>query len=127
MTQQINNQLFAYAKQFADNAFKAQAMALKGMEQVAGLQLGAFERQSQAAVEFFTAASETRDAEGVRALWEKSMTLGRQNAEHTAAVTQEVVAVNQKIGESLAALAQEQRAANEAIVPPVAAQFKTAK
>ena len=47
MTQQLNSQVFAYAKQFADNAFKAQSVAFKGLEQVAELQLRALEKQLQ--------------------------------------------------------------------------------
>ena len=39
MTQQLNNQLFAFTKQFTDSAFKAQSLALKGLETVAELQL----------------------------------------------------------------------------------------
>ena len=35
MTQQLNTQLFAYAKQLSDNAFKAHALTIKGLEQVA--------------------------------------------------------------------------------------------
>lgn len=125
MTQQVNNQLFAYAKQFTENAFKAQSVALKSMEQIAGLQLDAFEKQSRALTDFFSLASETRDADGLRGLWEKSATLSRESAEQAAAVTQEVVAVSRTMAESLATLAQSQRAVNDAVVPSAAA-FKAA-
>lgn len=126
MTQQLNNQVFAYAKQFADNAFRAQSVALKGMEQIAGLQLNAFEKQSRALADFVAVATEARDADGFRGLMEKSATLSRESAEHAVAVTQEVAAVSRTVAESLGTLAQQQRAANEAVVPPVAAQFKAA-
>lgn len=125
MTQQLNNQVFAYAKQFSENAFKAQSVALQGMQQIAGLQLDAFEKQSRALADFFSVATEARDADGLRGLWEKSATLSRESAEQAVAVTQEVVAVSRTMAESLGTLAQAQRAANDAVVPSAAA-FKAA-
>ena len=121
MTQQLNNQVFAYAKQFTDNAFKAQSVALNGFEQVASLQLQAFEKQSRALADFFAVAAEARDADGVRGLWEKGAALSRESAEQAAAVSQEVVAVGRKVAESLGTLAQAQRAANDAVASPVGA------
>jgi hypothetical protein len=44
MTQQIN-QFFDYAKQFSDNAFKAQTLALKGLQTVAELQFKELQRR----------------------------------------------------------------------------------
>lgn len=126
MTQQLNNQVFAYAKQFADNAFKAQAAVLKGMEQIVALQLGAFEQQSRTAADFFTVASEARDADSLRGVWEKGVAMSREGAEQAATLTRDVVALNQKIAESLGALAQDQQAANEAVVPNAAPAKKAA-
>jgi hypothetical protein len=127
MTQQLNSQVFAYAKQFADNAFKAQSVAFKGLEQVAELQIRALEKQSEAAADFFSGALETRDIDGFRVLWEKAAAAGRENAERAVAVTQEIIAVTQKTAESLSALAQEQQqAANDAVAAPVAAVKKAA-
>ncbi len=120
MTQQTNNQVFAYAKQFTDNAFKAQAAMLKGMEQLATLQLGALEQQTRTATEFFTVASEARDADSFRGVWEKGVALSREGAEQAASLTRDVVALNQKVAESLVALAQDQQAANEAVAPAAA-------
>jgi len=127
MTQQLNVQVFAYAKQLTDNAFKAQSVALKGLEKIAELQIKALEKQSQVAADFIAEALETRDAEGLRTLWEKGTTLSRENAERAVAVTQEIIAVTQKTAESLTALAQEQQqAANDAVAAPVAAVKKAA-
>ncbi|KRE94437.1 hypothetical protein ASG87_17690 [Frateuria sp. Soil773] len=127
MTQQLNNQIFAYAKQFTDNAFRAQAVALKGIEQVAALQLGALEKQSRNAADFFAGAVEARDADGLRGLWEKGVALNREAAERAVAVGQEIFAVTQKTAESLNALAQEQQqAANDAVAPVAAAVKKAA-
>lgn len=114
MTQQINQQMFAYAKQFADNAFKAQAVLLKGLEQAAGLQFGAFEQQTRSAAGFIAAAAELRDPEGLRGLWDKGVALGRVQAEQTVELTQGLAAVGRQTAESLGALVQFQPAANAA-------------
>ncbi len=127
MTQQINNQLFAFTKQFTDSAFKAQSLALKGLETVAELQLKALEEQSKISAEFVAEAMETRDVNGLRSLWEKGTSLNRDNAERSVAVSQEILAITQKTAESLNALVQEQRqAANDAVTAPVAAAAKKA-
>ncbi len=127
MTQQINNQFFAFTKQFTDSAFQAHTLALKGLEKVAELQMAAFQQQSQVSAEFVAEAMEARDMDSLRGLWEKGSSLTRENAERTVAVSQEVMAITQKTAESLTALAQEQRlAANDAVVTPLAAARKKA-
>ena len=127
MTQQFNNQLFAFTKQLTDSAFKAQSLALKGLETVAELQLKALEEQSKISAEFVAEALETRDVNGLRSLWEKGTSLNRDNAERSVAVSQEILAITQKTAESLNALVQEQRqAANDAVTAPVAAAAKKA-
>lgn len=119
MSQQFNNQFFAYTKQIADGAFKAQSLALKSLETVAGLQLKAFEQQTRDSAAFVAEALEVRDADTLRTLWEKGATLGREQAERAVEVSQEIIAVTQKAAESLQALVQEQRqAANDAVVTP---------
>jgi hypothetical protein len=121
MTQPFNNQLFAFTKQFTDSAFKAQSVALKGLEAVAELQLKALEQQANVSAGFIGEALETRDVDGLRALWEKGTSLSRSNAEQAVAVSQEILAITQKTAESLNALVQEQRqAANDAVAAPVA-------
>ena len=127
MTLQLNTQVFSYTKQFAEGAFKAQAVALRSLQSVAELQLAAWEKQSHATSQFLSDVFETRDFDGVRTLWEKGANLGRQNAERAVAVTQEIFAVTQKAAESLGALAQEQQqAANDAVSAPIAAAKKDA-
>jgi hypothetical protein len=127
MNQQLNNQFFAFTKQFTDSAFKAHTLALKGLETVAELQLKAFEQNSKVSAEFVAEAMETRDVNGLRSLWEKGSSLSRDNAERAVAVSQEVLAITQKTAESLNALVQEQAAAaNDAVAAPVAAATKKA-
>lgn len=121
MNQQYNNQFFAYTKQITEGAFKAQSLALKSLETVAGLQLKALEQQSRESAAFVAEALEARDIDALRGLWEKGSALTREQAERTVAVSQEIIAVTQKAAESLQALVQEQRqAANDAVVAPVA-------
>ena len=121
MTQQFNNQFFAYTKQVTEGAFKAQSLALKSLETVAGLQLKALEQQAHDSAAFVAEALETRDADALRSLWEKGASLSREQAERAVAVSQEIIAVTQKAAESLQALVQEQRqAANEAVTAPAA-------
>ena len=119
MNQQYSNQFFAYTKQITEGAFKAQSLALKSLETVAGLQLKAFEQQTRDSAAFVAEALETRDADALRGLWEKGASLSREQAERAVAVSQEIIAVTQKAAESLQALVQEQRqAANEAVTAP---------
>jgi hypothetical protein len=121
MTTQFNNQFFAYTKQAAEGAFKAQSLALKSLETVATLQLKALEQQALASSAFVAEALEARDADALRSLWEKGSALGREQAERAVAVSQEILAVTQKAAESLQALVQEQRqAANDAVAAPAA-------
>ena len=128
MTQQFNNQLFAFTKQFTDSAFTAHSLALKGLEKVAELQLKALEEQTKVSAEFVTDVMETRDVDGLRGLWEKGSSLSRENAERAVAVSQEVLSITQKTAESLTALVQEQRqAANDAVTAPVAGKKAAAK
>lgn len=128
MTQQLNTQLFTFTKQFTDNAFKAQALALKSLEAVAGKQLKALEEQSRVSADFVSEAMDTRDVDGLRSLWEKGAAMSRESAERSVALSQEILAITQKTAESLNALLQEQRqAANDAVSAPVAAAKKAAK
>jgi hypothetical protein len=121
MNQQYSNQFFAYTKQVTEGAFKAQSLALKSLETVAGLQLKALEQQTRDSAAFVAEALETRDADALRGLWEKGASLSREQAERAVAVSQEIIAVTQKAAESLQALVQEQRqAANEAVTAPAA-------
>lgn len=124
---QFNQQAFDYAKQFTDNAFKAQALMLKSFERAAELQLGALEQQSRSAAELFAAATELRSPDGLRGLWDKSVALSRTQAEQAAVLSRELAAVGRQTAESLGALAQVQPAANDATVQPSQAAGKVAK
>src|SRR3546814_16808689 len=88
MTQQLNNQLFAFTKQFTVSAFKAQPLALKGLETLAELQLKALEEQSKVSAEFVAEAMETREINGLRIFGEKRQPLSLDNATSFVDVTQ---------------------------------------
>lgn len=126
MTKSFDFQAFAYARQFADNAFKAQALVLKGFEQAAGLQLGALEQQSRSTADFLLAAGEARDPEAMRGLWDKGVALGRAQAEQAVSLSQSLVAVGRQTAESLGALVQPLAAANDAVVPGATGTRKAA-
>ncbi|HET6587074.1 MAG TPA: phasin family protein [Oleiagrimonas sp.] len=110
----MNTQTFAFAKQFADNAFKAQAIVLKSFEQAANLQLKALEQQSKTTAAFVAEAMEARDFDAARALWEKGVTLNRDGAERAVAVNQELMGIAQNTAETLGSLSREQQAAGVA-------------
>jgi hypothetical protein len=127
MTQQINHQLLAFTKQFADSAFKAQSMAMKGLETVADLQRKAFERQASASAAFVAEAMEAKDMGSLQGLWGKGASMGRESAEQTVSVSQEIMAITQKVAESMGALVQQQcQAANDAVSAPMATAKKAA-
>ncbi|MEO6800836.1 MAG: phasin family protein [Rhodanobacter sp.] len=128
---QVNEQFLSFSKQFADSAFKAHALTLNSLQTLAGMQFKTLQEQAEVSSQFVAEAMETRDMDGVRALWEKGTSLSRDNAERAMATSQEMLAVTQKTAESLAALVQEQRqaaneAANEAVSAPVAPAKKKA-
>jgi len=126
MTKPFDSQVFDYARQFADSAFKAQALMLKGFEQAAGLQLGALEQHSRSAADFLLAASDARDPEALRSLWDKGVALGRVQAEQAVALTQHLAAVGRQTVESLGALARPLAAANDAVAANTTGGRKTA-
>ncbi|MDI3262941.1 MAG: phasin family protein [Fulvimonas sp.] len=124
---QLNTQLFSYARQLVESVFKAQALTLQSLEQIADLQLDALEKQSTLAGDFLAAATETRTADGLRGLWEKGMALNRDSAERAVNVAREVFAVTQRTAQSLAELAkQQQQAAKDAATVPLTEARKAA-
>lgn len=105
----MNTQAFDYAKQFTDNAFKAQAAMLKSFEQATGLQLKALEQQASANAAFVTEAMDARDFDGLRALWDKGVSLNREHAERAVTVGQDLFGIAQTTVETLTTLGREQQ------------------
>ena len=102
MFEQFNSkQAINLSKQFADTAFKAQGLALAGIERAFDLQLKTFENRVNAAVEFASEAVEVRDIEGVRTLFPKTVAIAKDSAEKYYATSQELVGITVKTGEAI--------------------------
>ena len=104
MFEQINSQSLALGKSYADTFVKAQSLTLESFERITGVQLKALENRVNAAVEFWTEASEIRDFDGARAMWPKGVQLAKENAEKIYATGQEVIGIALKTGDALGAL-----------------------
>jgi len=106
MYEQINTQILAMSKSFADNAFKAHSVAVEGLERIADLQLKALEKNVSATVEFWSEAAEVRDFDAMKAFWPKGVNLVKETTEKLYANSQEVFGVTLKTSEALGQLAK---------------------
>jgi len=102
MYEQIDTkQMMAFGKQFSDAAFRAHGLAIAGFERAMDVQMKTFENRLNAAVDFFSGASEVRDLESARTLFPKSVQLAKDNAEKFYATSQELVGISVKTGEAI--------------------------
>lgn len=106
MYEQINSQVLALSKSFADTAFKAHSLAVEGFERITDLQLKTLENRVSAAVEFFSEAAEVRDFDAMKAFWPKGVNLVKETTEKFYANGQEVFGVTLKTTEALGQLAK---------------------
>jgi phasin family protein len=106
MYEQINTQVLAMSKSFADAAFKAHSVAVEGLERIADLQLKALEKNVSATVEFWSEAAEVRDFDAMKAFWPKGVNLVKETTEKLYANSQEVFGVTLKTTEALGQLAK---------------------
>jgi aspartokinase-like uncharacterized kinase len=122
MYEQINaKQFVTLSKQFSDAAFKAHTLAVSGLERAVEVQLKAIETQVNAAVDFFSEAAETRDADSARSLFPKSIALAKDSAEKVYATTQELIGLTVKTTEAIGDLVKANiESANASIVKPAA-------
>jgi phasin family protein len=128
MFEQMNAQSLALGKSYADAFAKAQAVAMEGFERIADLQIKTLEDRVNAAVQFWSEATEVRDFEGARAFWPKGVQLAKENAEKLYATSQEVFGVTLKTTEALGALAKGSfETTNETMAKQVNTAKKTAK
>ena len=107
MFQQINTQVLALSKNFADTAFKAQSLALEGFEKIAGLQLKTLENQVNATTAFLSEAFKARDFETAKTVWPKGVNLVKESTEKLYSTSQEVFGVGLKTSEALGQLARD--------------------
>jgi phasin family protein len=128
MYEQINTQVLALSKSFADNALKAHSLAMEGFERITALQLKTLENRVSATVEFLSEAAEVRDFDGLKTIWPKSMNLVKETTEKFYANGQEVFGVSLKTSEALGQLAKGSfEAANDNFTKQVNAVKKAAK
>lgn len=128
MFEQINSQMFAFGKQAADAALKAQSLAIENFERVVDLHLKAMEERAHAAAGFFSEAAEVRDLDAVKAIWPKGVALLKDSAEKLYGTSQELMNLQLKAVEAYAELVKGQfEAANEAAGKVSASAAKAAK
>jgi len=128
MYEQINTQILAMSKSFADNAFKAHSVAVEGLERIADLQLKALEKNVSATVEFWSEAAEVRDFDAMKAFWPKGVNLVKETTEKLYANSQEVFGVTLKTTEALGQLAKGSfEVANDNFTKQVSAVKKASK
>ena len=106
MYEQINTQVLAMSKSFADAAFKAHSVAVEGLERIADIQLKTLEKNVSATVEFWSQAAEVRDFDAMKAFWPKGVNLVKETTEKLYASGQEVFGVTVKTSEALGQLAK---------------------
>ena len=104
MYEQINTQVLAISKSFADTAFKAHSLAVEGFERITDLQLKTLENRVSAAVEFWSEAAEVRDFDALKAFWPKGVNLVKESTEKFYANGQEVFGLGLKTAEALGQL-----------------------
>lgn len=128
MYEQINSQVLAFSKSFADNAMKAHNLAVEGFERITALQLKTLENRVSATVEFFSEAAEVRDFDGIKTIWPKGVNLVKETSEKFYANGQEVFGVSLKTSEALGQLAKGSiEAANDNFTKTVHVAKKAAK
>jgi len=128
MYEQINSQVLALSKSFADNALKAHSLAVEGFERITALQLKTLENRVSATVEFLSEAAEVRDFDGLKTIWPKGINLVKETSEKFYANGQEVFGVSMKTSEAMGQIAKGSfDAANENFTKTVNVAKKAAK
>ena len=94
--------------QFADVAANANRLALDNIEKSFGLQLAAFEENTNAAFAFWNELIDVRDVDGLKAVLPKGAQVARAAAERSMGTAQEVFANTVKTNEAIGALAKGQ-------------------
>ncbi|WHZ19815.1 MAG: hypothetical protein OJF55_001964 [Rhodanobacteraceae bacterium] len=118
MYSQIQKQSLDLGKQFAEQAYKAQITALKGIAEIQNLQVKALEAQAKSNLAFVADSMEVREAQDVTALWPKGLDFARNSVEAAYAANQEILGIAQKTAEQFGDLTRNSlKAANEAAAP----------
>jgi hypothetical protein len=118
MYSQFQKQSLDLGKQFAEQAYKAQLTALKGIAEIQSLQVKALESQAKSNLAFVADSLEARDPQDVTALWPKGLDFARDSIEAAYAANQEMLGVAQKTAEQFGELTRSNlKAANAAAAP----------
>lgn len=104
MFEQLSTQVLGYGKNVAQSLVKANGIAVEGFEKLFDTQLKAVEGSLQAVGEFTQELSELRDAEGLRTVWPKGLSLVKDQAEKAVATFQELVSLGTRTNEALLGL-----------------------
>ena len=114
MYAQWQQQTLDLGKQFAEQSYKAQLTALRGLAEIQGLQVKALEAKANLA--FLTDSLEVREIEDVSALWPKGLDFARTSAEAAYEAGQQALGIAQKTAEQFGEMARNgvKAAANEA-------------
>ena len=119
MYSQSQKQTLDLGKQFAEQAYKAQITALKGIAEIQSLQVKALESQAKSNLAFVADSLEAREVQDVTALWPKGIDFARDSAEAAYATSQEILGIAQKTAEHLGDLTRNSlKAANDASATP---------
>ena len=119
MYSQFQKQSLDLGKQFAEQAYKAQVTALKGISEIQSLQVQALESQAKSNLAFVADSLEVREVQDVTALWPKGLDFARETAEAAYTTGQEILGVSQKTAEHFGELARTNlKAANDAAAAP---------
>ncbi|HWG10661.1 MAG TPA: phasin family protein [Rhodanobacteraceae bacterium] len=106
MYAQLQQQTMNLGKQFAEQSYKAQLTALRGLAEIQGLQVKAMEAQVKANLAFVADSLEAREIEDVSALWPKGLDFARNSAEAAYEVSQQAMGIAQKTAEHFGELAR---------------------
>ncbi|MBS0382082.1 MAG: phasin family protein [Proteobacteria bacterium] len=119
MYSQIQKQSLDLGKQFAEQAYKAQITALKGIAEIQTLQVKALEAQAKSNLAFVADSMEAREIQDVTALWPKGLDFARNSVEAAYAANQEILGIAQKTAEQFGDLTRNSlKAANDAAAAP---------
>jgi hypothetical protein len=118
MYSQFQKQSLDLGKQFAEQAYKAQLTALKGIAEIQSLQVKALESQAKSNLAFVADSMEVREIQDVTAMWPKGLDFARDSIEAAYAANQEMLGVAQKTAEQFGELTRSNlKAANAAAAP----------
>ncbi|TCV96290.1 phasin protein [Luteibacter rhizovicinus] len=101
MTPFADHRSFAH---FVEQATAAQAVAWRGFERVADLQMQAMENQARSVAGLFADAMVAQDATALRAIWEKGEGCQRDNAARATTTAGEILDVARQTANTLTAM-----------------------